>query len=152
MPVCGKRLRILPLSCIRLRPAGDGNILAPERDGEVGMRFRVLLLAALVAAGANSAAIAAGSGNPMTDRLLAEPEGRRSEILAHLVRHNCVGTHAFLMGVTVSGRARGYAYWSLACQNGQSYVIQIRPDKKGTALVEDCRVLRGTGRECFKQF
>jgi hypothetical protein len=135
-----------------LRPAGDGNILTAERDREVGMHFRVLLLAALVAGGANWAAIAAGSGNPMTDRLLAEPESRRSEILATLVRHNCVGTQAFLMGVTASGRARGYAYWSVACQNGQSYVIQIRPDKKGTALVEDCRILRGTGRECFKQF
>ncbi len=56
------------------------------------------------------------------------------------------------MGVTASGRAKGYAYWSVGCQNGQSYVIQIRPDKKGTALVQDCKILRGTGRECFKQF
>jgi hypothetical protein len=134
-----------------LRPAGGANILAPERDGEVGMRFRIVLLA-LVAGGAPWAAVAAGSGNPMTDRLLAEPDSRRTEILANLVRHDCVGTQAFLMGVTASGRARGYAYWSVGCQNGHSYVIQIRPDKKGTAIVEDCRVLRGTGRECFKQF
>ena len=116
------------------------------------MRFRIVLLAALVAGGAHGAAIAAGSGNPTTDRLLAEPESRRTEILANLVRHDCVGTQAFLMGVTASGRARGYAYWSVGCQNGQNYVIQIRPDKKGTAIVEDCRILHGTGRECFKQF
>jgi hypothetical protein len=135
-----------------LRPPRDVNILTPKRDGEAGMRCRMLLVAALVAGGANWAALAAGSGNPMTDRLLAEPESRRTEILAQLVRHNCIGTQSFLMGVTTSGHARGYAYWSLACQNGQSYVVQIRPDKKGTALVEDCRILRGTGRECFKQF
>jgi len=116
------------------------------------MRFRAVLLAAFVAGSANWPAFAAGSGNPTTDRLLAEPESRRAEILANLVRHNCVGTQAFLMGVTASGRARGYAYWSVGCQNGQSYVIQIKPDKKGTAIVEDCRILRGTGRECFKQF
>jgi hypothetical protein len=135
-----------------LQPADDGNILAPECDGEVGMRGRVMLLAAVVANGASWAAFAASSGNPMTDRLLAEPETRRIQILANLVRHNCVGTQAFLMGVTASGRARGYAYWSVGCQNGQNYVIQIRPDKKGTAIVEDCRILHGTGRECFKQF
>ena len=116
------------------------------------MLGRVVLLATLVAGGVSGAAIAAGSGNPTTDRLLAEPENRRTEILANLVRHNCVGTRTFLMGVTASGRARGYAYWSVGCENGQSYVIQIKPDKKGTAFVADCQVLRGTGRECFKQF
>jgi hypothetical protein len=116
------------------------------------MHGRAVLLAALVAGGVSGTAIAAGSGNPMTDRLLAEPESRRTAILAILARHNCVGTQSFLMGVTASGRARGYAYWSVGCQNGQSYVIQIKPDKQGTAFVEDCRILRGTGRECFKQF
>ena len=116
------------------------------------MRGRVVVLAALVAGGASGAAIAAGTGNPVTDRLLAEPENRRIEILANMVKRNCVGTQAFLMGVTGAGRARGYAYWSLGCANGQSYVIQIRPDKKGTAIIEDCRILHGTGRECFKKF
>ena len=116
------------------------------------MRGRVVVLAALVAGGASGAAIAAGTGNPVTDRLLGEPENRRIEILANMVKRNCVGTQAFLMGITVTGRARGYAYWSLGCANGQSYVIQIRPDKKGTAIIEDCRILHGTGRECFKKF
>jgi hypothetical protein len=135
-----------------LHALAAGNILTAEGDGEVGMRLHVVLVAALVAGGANSAAIAAGTGNPMTDRLLAEPESQRLEILAGLVRHNCVGTQTFLMGVTASGKARGYAYWSVGCENGHSYVVQIMPDKKGTAIVEDCRILRGTGRECFKQF
>jgi hypothetical protein len=147
MPAFGKRPKIL-----RSIAAGDGYILAPERDGEVGMRGRVVLLATLVAGGARWAAIAAGSGNAITDRLLAEPESRRIEILASSVRHGCVGTQVFLMGVTASGRARGYAYWSVGCRNGRSFVVQILPDKKGTMLVEDCRILRGTGRECFKHF
>ena len=56
------------------------------------------------------------------------------------------------MGVTTSGRARGNAYWSVRCKNGRSYVVQIAPDVKGTAVVADCRALQGTGRECFRKF
>jgi hypothetical protein len=111
-----------------------------------------LLVAVLLAAGPIRPAAAAPSGNPASDALLAMPEQQRIELLGQSVRHNCVGTRAFLMGVTASGRARGYAYWSVACTNGKSYVIQIAPDKKGSAIVEDCRVLQGTGRECFQPF
>jgi len=117
------------------------------------MRARgLLLLAALIAGCGGGAAAATSTGNPFTDRLLALPEQQRIELLAKGVRHNCVGTRAFFMGVTASGRARGTAYWSLACNNGRNYVIQINPDKKGTSIVADCRVLQGTGRECFQQF
>jgi hypothetical protein len=137
----------------RLRPAGRGNILPPaQRRGEEEMRGRGLLLAALVAAGPNWAAMAAATGNPTTDKLLALPEPQRIALLGKSVSRDCVGTRAFLMGITASGRARGYAYWSVACTNGRNYVIQIAPDKKGTALVEDCRILHGTGRECFTPF
>jgi hypothetical protein len=116
------------------------------------MRVPVLLLAGFVSAGLGPSAIAAGSGNPVTDTLLAMPEPQRTELLGRTVRHDCVGTRAFLMGVTASGPARGTAYWSVACTNGRSYVIQIDRDKKGTSFVADCRVLQGTGRECFQQF
>jgi hypothetical protein len=116
------------------------------------MRGRMLLLVALVAIGPSGAATAAAVRNPTNDALLSMPESRRVEILAGLAHHDCVGTQSFLMGVTAAGPARGTAYWSLACDNGHSYVIQIDRDKKGTSFVADCRVLQGTGRECFKRF
>ena len=56
------------------------------------------------------------------------------------------------MGVTASGKAKGTAYWSVRCKDGKSYVVQIAPNKKGSAVVADCKVLQGTGRECFKKF
>ena len=118
------------------------------------MRAGMLLLAAaLLAAGSGSAAVrAAGSGNLMNDRLLALPPARQAQALGNSCRRGCVGVSAFPMGVTATGKGKGNAYWSVRCKNGKSYVVQIAPDKKGTEIVADCKVLQGTGRECFKKF
>jgi hypothetical protein len=116
------------------------------------MRGTLLLLAALLAAAPGAAARATGSGNPTTDRLLEQPESQRVGILAGIAHHGCVGTQAFLMGVTKAGPARGTAYWSIACSDGKNYVIQINRDKNGTSFVADCKILEGSGRECFKNF
>lgn len=113
----------------------------------------VLLAAALAAAGAGwLQARAAGSGNPTNDRLLAMPPAQQARALSSSFRKGCVGVSAFPMGVTGSGHAKGTAYWSVRCKNGKSYVVQIAPDAKGSAVVADCSVLQGTGRECFKKF
>ena len=114
------------------------------------MQGRRWLLSALFAGAAAGAALAAGSGNPMTDRLLAQPENRRIQILSAGIK-GCVGTRAFLMGVTRSPY-RGTAYWSLACADGRNLVIQISADKKGTSFVGDCSILQGSGRSCFQKF
>jgi hypothetical protein len=116
------------------------------------MRSSLLLLAVLLAGGPGAAAMAAGSGNPTTDRLLALPQNQRVAVLGNIVHHHCVGTDAFLMGVTASGPARGTAYWSVACNDGKNYIVQINRDKNGTSFVADCKILEGTGRECFKNF
>lgn len=117
------------------------------------MRGLILLLAALVATSASwSEARGAGSGNPRNDRLLAAPEAQRAQALGNSFHRACVGIEAFPMGVTPSGRAKGYAYWSVRCKNGKSYVVQIPPNVKSPAVVADCRVLQGTGKECFKKF
>jgi hypothetical protein len=117
-------------------------------------RRRVVLLAvALVVAGTNAiGALAAGSGNPRNDRLLAMPEARVAQALGNSFRRGCVGVEAFPMGVTTSGRAKGYAYWSVRCKNGKSYAVQIPPNAKAPPVVADCQALQGTGRECFKKF
>ena len=113
------------------------------------MRLWALLLAAAIAGGQ---AWAAGVRNPTNDSLLAMPEKQRIEMLAGLTHKKCVGTRAFMMGMTPSGPARGTAYWSIACEDGHSYVIQINRDKKGTSFVADCKALEGSGRECFARF
>src|SRR5579864_8689028 len=112
------------------------------------MRGCALLLgAALVAAGVGSPeATAAGSGNPRNDRLLAASETQRAQALGDSFHRGCVGVEAFPMGVTASGRAKGYAYWSVRCKNGKSYVVQIPPDPRSPAVVADCHVLQGTGK------
>ncbi len=116
-------------------------------------RIALSLAAALLAAGwGATAAQAAGSGNRTNDRLMALPPARQAQALAGSLRRGCIGVEAFPMGVTARGRARGTAYWSVRCKNGKSYVVQIAPDAKGTAVVADCRALQGTGRECFKKF
>ena len=110
----------------------------------------VLLLTALAAAGSGPAA-AAGSGNPVHDRLLLLSPAEQAGTLATGIGHGCLGISAFPMGVTASGRAKGDAYWSVRCKNGKSYAVQIPPRGKRAVVVE-CQVLQGTGRECFKKF
>jgi hypothetical protein len=114
------------------------------------MRLRIILFVAVIAMA--GAARAAGLGNPRNDRLLAIPESERAQVLGKMLRRGCVGVEAFPMGVTASGRAKGYAYWSVRCQNGKSYAVQIPPSVKTPAVTVDCTVLRGTGHECFKKF
>lgn len=119
------------------------------------MRGRVVLLlaATLFAAGAGWAGLqAAGSGNSRNDRLLAAPEAQRAQALGNSFHRGCVGVEAFQMGVTASGRAKGYAYWSVRCKNGKTYVVQIPPNVKSPMIVAECTVLNGTGKECFKKF
>jgi hypothetical protein len=112
------------------------------------MRSRALLFTALIIAG--SGAAAADSGNPTHDRLLALPPAKQATTLAKGIGQGCVGTSAFPMGVTATGKAKGLAYWSVRCKNGRSFAVQIAPDAQ--AVVVDCRVLQANGKECFKKF
>jgi hypothetical protein len=111
----------------------------------------MLALAAIVAVfWGESAVLAQSSGNPPHDRLLAMSPDRQAKSLAKGIGEGCVGTSAFPMGLTPSGKAKGFAYWSVRCKDGRSFVVQISPD--GKAIATDCRTLQGTGRECFKKF
>jgi hypothetical protein len=108
-----------------------------------------LLFTALAAAGSGPAA-AAGSGNPVHDRLLLLSPAEQAGTLAKGIGHGCLGISAFPMGVTKAGKGKGLAYWSVRCKDGRSFVVQIAPD--AAAVAEDCRVLQGSGKECFKKF
>jgi hypothetical protein len=109
----------------------------------------VLLVAAFIIVG-SGAAEAAGSGNQTNDNLLALSPDSRATSLAKSLGNGCAGTSAFPMGVTRTGAAKGFAYWSIRCKDGRSFAVQISPD--GKAIATDCRSLEGTGRECFKKF
>jgi hypothetical protein len=112
----------------------------------------VLLLSALMAAaGPDTAASAAGSGNPTNDRLLALPSDQQAKTLAKGIK-GCDGTSAFPMGVVSTAKFKSLAYWSVSCKDGRNFALQIAPDAKGTTQVADCKALEGTGKECFKKF
>ena len=97
-----------------------------------------------------SAAIAAGSGNPTHDHLLALPPAEQAKILGKGIGQGCAAVSAFPMGVTSAGKAKGLAYWSVRCKDGRSFAVQIAPDAQ--AVVVDCRLLQANGKECFKKF
>jgi hypothetical protein len=114
------------------------------------MRTGVLLLAALLAADPGLTALAAGgSGNPANDSLLIMSAEQQAQLLTKGIK-GCVGESPFPMGVTTTGKAKGYAYWSVRCKDGRSFAIQITPKSQATAA--DCKALEGSGKECFKKF
>jgi hypothetical protein len=98
------------------------------------------------------AASPAPDENRYNDELLRLPEPERAAKLAEHLGMGCIGTKPFFMGMTKTGPAKGYAYWSLTCAGAKSYVIQIAPD--GTGAATDCQTLKdgGEGRECYKNF
>ena len=113
------------------------------------MRRGVLLLVAMMVAGSSVDAMAAGSGNSANDYLLTMSPEQQAEVLTKGIK-DCVGESAFLMGVTNTGKAKGYAYWSVRCKDGRSFAVQITPKSQATAA--DCKQLEGSGKECFKKF
>ena len=114
------------------------------------MRRGMLRLAALMVAGSGLGALAAGgSGNSANDSLLAMSPEQQAQMLTKGIK-DCVGEAPFPMGVTQTGKAKGYAYWSVRCKDGRSFAIQITPKSQATAA--DCKQLVGSGKECFKKF
>jgi hypothetical protein len=91
-----------------------------------------------------------GSANPTHDRLLALSPGEQAKVLAKGVGQGCIGVSAFPMGVTATGTTKGLAYWSVRCEDGRSFAVQIAPNAK--AVVVDCRLLQANGKECFTKF
>ena len=112
--------------------------------------LRELVVAAVLLTGPSFGAVAAeGSGNPANDHLLSLPPEEQAKMLTKGIK-DCDGESPFPMGVTASGKAKGYAYWSVRCKDGRSFAVQITP--KSLATAADCRALEGSGKECFKKF
>ena len=112
--------------------------------------LRELVVAAVLLTGPSFGAVAAeGSGNPANDHLLSLPPEEQAKMLTKGIK-DCDGESPFPMGVTASGKAKGYAYWSVRCKDGRSFAVQITPKSQATAA--DCKALEGSGKECFKKF
>ena len=90
--------------------------------------------------------------NRYSTRLSRLSQATQAAELAAYVGFTCIGTKPFLMGVTKEGPAKGYAYWSVQCAGGKSFMIQMSPD--GAVDPIDCQTLKqnGQGRECYKAF
>src|SRR5215469_5150470 len=91
-----------------------------------------------------------GSGNPIHDRLVSLSPAEQARTLAQNVGQGCVGTAALPMGVVSTDKWKALAYWSVRCQDGRSFALQIAPDAK--IFVVNCETLRAIGKECFKKF
>ncbi|WP_158913126.1 hypothetical protein [Caulobacter sp. S45] len=95
----------------------------------------------------------AATGNPSNDALLARALEDRPAILAATVKKGCRGERAYYQGIGHKGDAVGKAFWNVACTNGHAYMLQIEPDKHGTAEVMDCRFLKAIkADQCFTKF
>jgi hypothetical protein len=118
----------------------------------LGVCTRAGALLYLLAGSTVGAAQVAGAENSYNDQLLRLPLQQRAAKLADHLGVWCIGTRPFFMGLTKDGAAKGYAYWSVTCAGGNSYMIQITPEGQGAAV--DCRTLKegGQGRECYKTF
>jgi hypothetical protein len=112
------------------------------------MRGARLLAATLIATGSGGA-LAAGSGNPVNDRLLSLSPAEQARTIAENVGQGCVGTSAFPMGVVSTNKWKALAYWSVRCQDGRSFAIQIAPNAHIEVI--DCQTLQANGKECFKK-
>ena len=115
-----------------------------------------LAVAAILAAGSAIAAekspAAAPSLNPANDKLQQLSPADRAAKLARAVNEWCIGIEAFPMGITTTGKAKGYAYWSLRCADGSTWAVQVDPRARVTAM--DCENFNhdAEGKECFKKF
>lgn len=99
-----------------------------------------------------SAEKAASPANQYNEQMQRMSPQQQAAKLASFLGLWCIGTRPFYMGMTKSGVAKGYAYWSVTCAGGKSYFVQLEPDGKGAAA--DCAMLKaqGEGRECYKSF
>src|SRR3974377_1911222 len=101
----------------------------------------MLLVAVLMVAGSGLGALAAeGSGNSANDSLLAMSPDQQAQMLTKGIK-GCVGESPFPMGVTTTGKAKGYAYWSVRCKDGRRFAVQITPSSKAPAA--GCKALEG---------
>lgn len=88
------------------------------------------------------------TGNPTTERLLALSESDATFVLAESVGQQCTGSESFYMGVDEEHDA----FWSVRCTTGNTYMVEIHPDKTGSTRVLDCPTFETVAHlSCFEK-
>jgi hypothetical protein len=85
------------------------------------------------------------SGNPAHGELLRMSSDLQAKAFGRVAE--CVGAEAFFMGIVKESRA----HWSVRCDSGKAYQIQILPDVNGKTNIVDCGVLKAVQIQCFKK-
>lgn len=92
--------------------------------------------------------------NPVLGELQQLSESERRDVLAHILpKDDACGsvTRTFYQGARSEGSEAGAVFWNIACANGRSYVVMIRPDR--SSMVLDCTVYEAKlGLHCFTTF
>jgi hypothetical protein len=82
--------------------------------------------------------------------LLSISTEARAAMLGKVVGDNCAGKIAFYMGIGVSGFSKDKAFWSVRCQDGREFAVEVHADGNGKVL--ECTVLKALNAgECFKK-
>jgi hypothetical protein len=71
-------------------------------------------------------------------------------MLGKVVGDTCSGKDTFYMGIGASGFAKNKAFWSVRCQDGRAYAVEVHSD--GSSTVLECAALKALhAGECFKK-
>ena len=110
----------------------------------------IILLVSTVSCGTAKVEAPRGSGNKAHDALLSLSEREQSRALGQVVGEGCLGERAFYMGMESKERT---AFWSVACANGESYMVGIYADEQGSTKSMPCSLVRTLGlTPCFQRF
>ncbi|MFV8819680.1 hypothetical protein [Haliea sp. E17] len=92
------------------------------------------------------------AANQLSDILESKPPSEQEQIFLNVLIQSgkpCGKvTRTFLQGSDKDDAA----YWNVACDNGQSYVVQIPADPTSKTRVLDCSLMKAMGSECFTKF
>jgi hypothetical protein len=95
---------------------------------------------------------ASGTGNALNDALLAKAPAEQAKVLAAAVGDGCHGRRAFYDGIGHEGLADKQAFWSLACRDGRSFLIQLSPSDQDNKVLECATLATVAGMRCFTKF
>jgi hypothetical protein len=82
--------------------------------------------------------------------LLSLSSDARARMLGKAVAQGCSAQIIFYMGIGTAGLAKDQAFWSVRCQDGRTYEVEVHPN--GTSTLLECSALKNMhADECFKK-
>lgn len=115
-----------------------------------------IILAVIIAGPSDSSTSASSpgssvspSGNVANDMLMPMSPSQQAANLGVAVEEGCLGKRAFFMGMNLEDHS---AFWSVGCNNGKSYLVQIFANSTGSTKVLSCDAYHAmTKMSCFKK-